>query len=284
MTTKPLVLGAVAYDAKVVTIWDGFQRWFQAHGLPFDYVLFSNYERQVESQFDGTIDVAWNSPLAWLQASRIAAALGRNAEAIAMRDSDCNLTSIVLVRAGAGIARVSDLKGKRVATGAPDSPQATLIPLGHLADAGLAPGADFEVVPFDRLPGKHGDHIGGERDAARALAKGEVDAACVIDANHLLFAQDGTLPAGSVRVLDRTPAYDHCNFTVVGPLTPTAARFRDLLLGMRYADPEVRTLFDLEGLKEWRPGRTGGYAALEQAVDRFGTIDVFVAGVASRCR
>lgn len=283
MGAKPVVLGAVAYDAKVVTIWDGFQRWFQERGLPFDYMLFSNYERQVESQFDGAIDVAWNSPLAWLQASRIAAALGRRAEAIAMRDSDCDLSSIFLVRASSDLARLSDLKGRRVATGAPDSPQATLIPLGHLAAEGLAPGTDFEVVMFDRLAGKHGDHVGGERDAARALAKGEADAACILDANHLLFSQDGTLATGSVRVLGRTAPYDHCNFTVVGAPSPGIARFRELLLSMRYADPEVRALFDIEGLKEWRPGRTGGYATLAQAVDRFGTIDAFVASVASRC-
>mgnify|MGYP003381555109 CR=1 FL=1 len=33
---------------------------------PFDYVLYSNYERQVEAQFEGAIHLAWNSPLAWV--------------------------------------------------------------------------------------------------------------------------------------------------------------------------------------------------------------------------
>jgi len=164
-----LLLGAVAYDPKVVTIWDGFLRYFEKSGLPFDYVLFSNYERQVEAQFAGQIHVAWNSPLAWIQSERIAAALGRKAEAIAMRDSDCDLTSIVLVRADSGILSVADLKGKRVAVGAGDSPQATLIPLNLIAAQGVRPEQDFSVLRFDKLVGKHGDHIGGERDAARAL-------------------------------------------------------------------------------------------------------------------
>ena len=48
MNGTPLLLGAVAYDPKVVTIWDGFQKYFEEHGLPFDYVLYTNYERQVE--------------------------------------------------------------------------------------------------------------------------------------------------------------------------------------------------------------------------------------------
>ena len=33
-------------------------------------------------------------------------------------------------------------------------------------------------------------------------------------------------------------------------------RFVELLLGMSYDDPAVRPLLELEGLKEWRPGRT----------------------------
>jgi hypothetical protein len=43
-----IVLGAVAYDAKVVPIWEGFE-FFVSRGLPFDFVLCSNYERQVEA-------------------------------------------------------------------------------------------------------------------------------------------------------------------------------------------------------------------------------------------
>ena len=46
-------MGAVAYDAKVVTIWDGFRRWFADRGLDFDYVLYSHYERQVEGCLTG---------------------------------------------------------------------------------------------------------------------------------------------------------------------------------------------------------------------------------------
>jgi phosphonate transport system substrate-binding protein len=41
------------------------------------------------------------------------------------------------------------------------------------------------------------------------------------------------------------------------------------LLGMSYDDPSLRPLLDMEGLKKWLPGRVSGYAALEQAVDRY---------------
>src|SRR5580700_7300106 len=177
MSSMTFLLGAVAYDPKVVTIWDGFKQYFEERGFLFDYILYTTYERQVESHFAGHIHVAWNSPLAWLQSERIARGLGRRAEAICMRDTDRDLTSVIVVRSSAGIHNIDDLKGKRVAVGANDSPQATLIPLSCLANLGLNPGKDFEVLSFDKLVGKHGDHIGGEREAARALLRGEADAA-----------------------------------------------------------------------------------------------------------
>jgi ABC-type phosphate/phosphonate transport system substrate-binding protein len=263
-----VVMGAVAYDAKVVTIWEGFKEWFARHDLSFDYVLYSNYERQVEALLAGHVQVAWNSPLAWLRARRMAAATGAQAAALAMRDTDRDLTSVVVARADSEIAAVSALAGLTLGVGAIDSPQATLIPLGHLRSLGLELERDVKIRYHDVGVGKHGDHVGGERDAARALMAGEVDAACMIDGNHLLFTTEGTLPQGATRMLTQTPPFDHCNFTVVGDApSPDLDRFRSLLLSMSYDDPEVRPLLDLEGLTAWRDGRTTGYDQLERAVD-----------------
>jgi phosphonate transport system substrate-binding protein len=260
---RDLILGAVAYDAKVVPIWEGFRTYFQSHGLAFDFVLYSNYERQVAAHLRGDIDVAWNSPLAWVATARTA---GRRAAAIAMRDTDCDLTSVVLVRADQPIREVADLRGKRIGVGAADSPQATLIPLLALADAGV----EGVVVRHDVLLGKHGDHIGGERDAVKALLAGDVDAACVIDGNRLAFAREGLFGPGELHAVLQTAPYDHCNFTVLDGAPNMVTRFRELLLAMSYDDPGVRPLLDMEGLRAWRPGRTTGYALLERAVARFG--------------
>lgn len=263
-----LLLGAVAYDPKVVTIWEGFKAYFERHDLPFDYILYSNYERQVESHLKGDFHVAWNSPLAWVRTARLASSRGGEFRALAMRDTDQDLTSVIVVRNDSTIQSVADLRDKKVAVGAVDSPQATLIPLSHLRSQGLTPGEDFQVIHNDLLGGKHGDHIGGERDAARSLMAGDADAACMIDGNHLLFITEGTLPSGATRVLCQTDTYDHCNMTV-GPAAPNALvkRFHKLLMEMSYEDPEVRPLLDLEGLKVWREGRVEGYRALERAVD-----------------
>jgi ABC-type phosphate/phosphonate transport system substrate-binding protein len=271
MATRPFTLGAVAYDPKVVTIWEGFQAWFGERGFPFDYVLFSNYEAQAEAHLAGVVDVTWDSPLAWVRTRRLAAAAGRRARAVAMRDTDQDLTSVILVRADSDLADLPQLAGRTVGTGALDSPQATLLPLAHLAAHGLDPATTIDVRRFDVMVGKHGDHIGGERDAVSALVGGSVDAACVIDGNQLAFAKDGLIAPGAVRILGRTAPYDHCTMTVLDDVDDaTTDRFVELLLSMSYDDPEVRPLLQLEGLKAWRPGRVSGYDQLEAAVDTLG--------------
>ena len=269
-----LLLGAVAYDPKVVTIWDGFRVWLRGQGLPFDYVLYSNYERQVEELVAGRIQLAWNSPLAWVRASRLAQVAGVTLHPVTMRDTDCDLTSVIVVRGDSPVQTPRDLRGRVVATGAVDSPQATLLPLSLLRAAGLQPGGDVRVRRFDVGVGLHGDHIGGERDAAHALAAGEADAACMIDSNLLLFARESVLAPGTTRIIAQTPPYDHCTMTA-GPTADAALieAFSELLLGMSYADPQLRPLLDLEGLKEWRRPRLDGYQQLERAVDESGFYD-----------
>jgi phosphonate transport system substrate-binding protein len=266
-----LVMGAVAYDSKVVTIWDGFRRHLLERSLPFDFVLYSNYERQAEDLIKGHVDAAWNSPLAWIRSVRLAAAAGAGVEALVMRDTDRDLKSLIVVRAGSGLDSLPQLVDSTVATGAVDSPQANLLPLSLLRRHGLVAGKNLTVRRFDVGVGLHGDHIGGERDAARALAAGAVDAACMIDSNHLLFAREGVLPAGSTRVIGETDAFDHCNMTIGPSANPSEVSvFRELLLAMSYDDASVRPLLDLEGLKLWCPGRTTGYAALHTAVEETG--------------
>ncbi|HXX18396.1 MAG TPA: PhnD/SsuA/transferrin family substrate-binding protein [Candidatus Acidoferrum sp.] len=262
-----LRIGAVAYDPKVVTIWEGFLPYFAKHGAEIDYVLYSNYDAQVEANLSGEVDVAWNSPLAWVksQIDSKGACL-----AIAMRDSDRDLTTKIIVRTNSRFTSLPDLKGKTIAVGASDSPQATLIPLNLVAESGLDPFRDCKVLYHNVMVGKHGDHVGGERDAARALASGAADAACVLDANYGVFVNEGTLDPGTTRVLATTPAFDHCNFTVRASLPTNRWKpFVDVLLGMSFRDSEVRAFMEMEGLKRWLPARTTGYTQLEKAVERF---------------
>ena len=261
---RPLLVGSVIYDPKVSIIWDIINRYFADRGCPADTVFYSNYALQVDALLAGHVDIAWNSPLAWVDAQRRA---GGSCRAIAMRDTDRDRRTHLLVRKDGGVRALADLRGKTVAVGAADSPQATLLPLHHLAGAGLEPQRDFRVLRHDVLVGKHGDHVGGEKDALDSLLAGKADAAAVLDLNWATWGADGTADPARVGVLATTERFDHCNFTVTPSADPARIdHWMRVLLAMDYANPEHREMMDLEGLKAWLPGRTSGYAALEAAV------------------
>jgi ABC-type phosphate/phosphonate transport system substrate-binding protein len=262
--TKPILVGAVIYDPKVAIIWDIITSFFAAEGCPIDCVFYTNYELQVAALVDRHIDIAWNSPLAWVDAQ---ARTGGRCRAVAMRDTDRDRISHLVVRGDEGVRTVADLRGRTVATGAIDSPQATLLPVEHLRRAGLIAGRDYHVQRHDLLVGKHGDHVGGEREALRALESGKADAAAMLDLNWEAWCADGTIDPRRMRILASTAPFDHCNFTVLesGPAA-RAAEWAAVLFRMRYDNPAHREMMDLEGLKAWLPGRVSGYAALTDAV------------------
>lgn len=263
---KPVVVGAVLYDPKVSTIWEIIRDFFEAHGCPMDVVYYTSYELQVQALVDGHLDVAWNSPLAWLDAQR---ASGGRCRAIAMRDTDRDRVSHLVARIDSGIESLDDLRGRTVAVGAADSPQATLIPLAMLGRAGLEPSRDFHVRRFDVLVGKHGDHVGGELEAFRCLAAGEADASAMLDLNWATWTADGTLDPARYGILATTDLFDHCVFTVRDDFDADVEhRWLKVLYSMSYEDPKHREMMDLEGLKEWLPGRTSGFGPLQDAVER----------------
>jgi ABC-type phosphate/phosphonate transport system substrate-binding protein len=263
--TKPLTMGAVLYDPKVSIIWEIIREFFETNGIAMDVVYFTNYEKQVEALVSGLVDIAWNSPLAWLETQHV----GKNGfAAIAMRDTDCDRCTHFIVRKGGGIATIADLRGKTVAMGAKDSPQATLIPTEFLRSNGLESGRDYQVQRFDVLVGKHGDHVGGELDAFKHLASGKASASTMLDLNWLRWAADGTINANEFEILATTDRFDHCVFAVRKDFPEQVkANWLKVLFSMSYDNPKHREMMDMEGLKAWAPGRTTGFGILTRAVE-----------------
>src|SRR2546422_5376574 len=123
---RPILVGAVAYAARAVPIWDGMREYFRETGPEIDYVLFSNYDRQVQALLARQIDIAWNTNLAWVKVHQRTRGTCR---ALAMRDVDAQFTTVFVARADSGVQSLADLRGKRVALGSADSAQAAILPL-----------------------------------------------------------------------------------------------------------------------------------------------------------
>lgn len=258
--SKPILVGAVLYDPKVSVIWDIIREFFETNGCPMDVVFYTNYELQVTAHLAGHVDIAWNSPLAWVDSQRRS---GDGCRAIAMRDTDRDRVSYLVARQG---TTLESLKGQTVAFGAQDSPQATLIPLGQLHRRGLEAGRDFTVRRFDLLVGKHGDHIGGELEAFKCLKSGDAAACAMLDLNWDGWSKDGTINPQEFAILDTTEKFDHCVFTVLKDFPKDREEpWLKVLHSMSYDNPKHREMMDLEGLKAWMPGRTSGFGPLTEA-------------------
>jgi ABC-type phosphate/phosphonate transport system substrate-binding protein len=269
---KAIRLGAVLYDPKVSVIWEIICEFFESRSVPMDVSFYSTYEQQVDALVDRKVDIAWNSPLAWLDTQHRS---GNTFHAVAMRDTDCDRVTHFVVRRESGFQRLEDLRGRDVAMGASDSPQATLIPMEQLARKGLDAGRDYTVRRFDVLVGKHGDHIGGELDAFRSLQRGEAAASCMLDLNWKTWTQDGTVNPDEFETLARTERFDHCVFAVSPELPVEIIKpWLNALFSMNYGNPKHREMMDMEGLKAWVPGRTTGFDMLTAAVLRTGFFEV----------
>jgi phosphonate transport system substrate-binding protein len=264
MDTTTVRVGAVAYDPKVVTIWEAMRDYFREAGEPTDYVLFSNYEAQVAALLAGQIDIAWNTNVAYVRCEQ---ALGGQARVLAMRNTDRDFTTRLVVRADSGVSDLAGLRGKRLALGSADSAQAAILPLFYLRQAGLDPERDLTLLRFDLDVGKHGDTGTSELEVLRALHERRADAGMVGHTTWLQQLEQGGVNSALVRSVWTSPPYSHCNFTARPEFDgERAARWTAALLRMEYHDPRWRRLMDLEGLTAWLPGQKDGYEDLARAL------------------
>jgi ABC-type phosphate/phosphonate transport system substrate-binding protein len=270
VSPRTLWLGAVAYDPKVVTIWEGMRRFFHddAH-LPIEIVLFQTYEAQVAALLAGPadpvprIDIAWNTNLAFLQARESS---GRACEPLAMRDTDLGWTTVVIAPTGGAVTALSDLNGRTLALGSRDSGHAAILPVHFLRQHGLEEGRDYRSLRFDTDVGKHGDTGTSEVDVLRAVLDGRADAGAVGSPFWSNVTAQRIAPAGALTAIWTSPPYSHCMFTARDGLeADLRKRFVDALLSMRFDNPAHRPTLEAEGLKQWIVADVSGYDSLQAA-------------------
>jgi ABC-type phosphate/phosphonate transport system substrate-binding protein len=268
---QPILVGAVAYDPRVVPIWEGMRDYFREAGPPIDYILFSNYDRQCEALLARQIDIAWNTNLAWVKLQR---RTGGTCRALAMRDADAGFTTVFAAWAESGIKSLADVRGKRLALGSADSAQAAILPVHFLQQAGIDAERDCTLLRYDLDVGKHGDTGTSELEVLRALVEGKAQAGALGGATWSRQVAEGRIDTHQVRPFWTSAGYCHCNFTVRADFPEDLGRqWTASLLAMRYDSPRWRGLMDLEGLKRWipaEPANVAGYDMLFDAVERQG--------------
>jgi ABC-type phosphate/phosphonate transport system substrate-binding protein len=262
-----ILVGAVAYHPRIVTIWERFRDYFAAAGAPTDYVLYSNYERLVDALLAGRVDIGWNTNTAYVAAEQ---RIGGDARLLGMRDVDADFRTVVVTRRGEAFASPAELQGRRLALGSRDSGHAAILPLHYLAREGYA-ADESSLLRFDTDLGKHGDTGDSELRVVEAVAAGDADAGALGDATWAALRIEGREAVGELEVAWRSPSYYHCNFTALPSFDAArAAAWSDALLAMSYDDPRLRPAMDLEGVKRWLPADKDGYRELAEAMQEQG--------------
>lgn len=268
--SRTIWIGAVAYDPKVVTIWEGMRRYFneEAH-LPVEVVLFQSYEMQVAALLsqpgDPTprIDIAWNTNLAYLQAEAWSKASCRP---IAMRDTDIGWTSQIVAVTGGPIATLADLKNRTLALGSRDSGHAAILPVYFLERENLTEDKDYHTLRFNTDLGKHGDTGASEVEVVRAVLDGRADAGAIGSPFWKTVQSQHLVPQGALTEIWTSPPFNHCMFTARPDLDPALDQeFVEALAAMSYDNPNHRVVLEAEGLRRWESPHLDGYEALRAA-------------------
>jgi len=264
-----LMIGCIDYTDQIRTIWEGMRQHYLKNGVEFDFVLFTSYERQVEALMGGFIDIAWNGPLAHVRTEK---RTNNTCLKLGMRDVDCGFLTHVIVRKTAGITAVKDLKGRRLAAGTRDSPQACILPMHYLKSQGVGL-ETLEVTFFDRDLGKHGDTAVGEIEVMNELAKGSFDAGFVSDLMWQRALSSGDINGGKGEELEilseaKVPVFNHCQFDALSTLDSKKKQlFEDTLFKMDYAKEDDRRVMQLEGIRErWEKFSEEGYKTMREAL------------------
>ena len=268
--SRTIWVGAVAYDPKVVTIWEGMRRYFveEAH-LPLEVILFQSYEAQVQALLASPgdpaprIDMAWNTNLAYLQTDEWS---GHRCRPIAMRDTDLGWTTKIVAVRGGPVATLADLRNRTLALGSRDSGHAAILPVHFLRRQGLAEGQDYRTLRFNSDLGKHGDTGRSEAEVIRAVLDGRADAGAIGSPFWKAVHSERLVPDGALGEIWTSPPYNHCMFTARPDLDPAIERrFADALSKMSYDNPSHRVVLDAEGLRQWVVPHLDGYESLREA-------------------
>ena len=258
-------LGGAASPA-YINVFRGLQTHFRRHGIPLDWVLYADYDALVEAFVKREIDLAWNSPLAYV---KIKHRLDDPCQVVAMRDVDVDFTTHFVTAAGSGITTMQDLKGKRVALGSRGSAQAGLLAHYFLQQMGLDPTQDLAACTFydERPSGAPSD----EQDVVQRVCQGEYDAGAVTPRTLDAMQAAGTLQPGSLRILWTSPGYSHCCFTTHSDMEPALAQqITQAFVAINAEDPAGKAVLEGEKCSAFVPGTTKGWEMLEKAAAQAG--------------
>lgn len=228
-------------------------------GMEVKFVPVTDYPAVVEGLAGGHVDLAWLGGFTFVQARRRTG----NAIPIVQRAEDAHFHSKFITRAGSGITKLEDLKGKTFAFGSPSSTSGHLMPRYFLLQAGIDPEKSFSHYAFS-----------GAHDAtAKWVEGGKVDAGALNESVWKKLVDDKKIDPAKVVVFYTTPDFYDYNWTVRGDLDPKLVqKLKAAFLALDPANPEHKKILDLQRASRYVETRPENYAGIESAARSAGLV------------
>ncbi|HME91216.1 MAG TPA: putative selenate ABC transporter substrate-binding protein [Myxococcaceae bacterium] len=228
-------------------------------GAKVSFVPVSDYAATVEGLAARKLDLVWYGGFTFAQARR------RTDTAIPLvqREEDAQFHSKFIVPADSKAKTLADLKGTNFAFGSVSSTSGHLMPRYFLMQNGIDPDKDFAKVAYS----------GAHDVTAKWVESGKVQAGALNESVLAKLFEENKLDKAKVRVLWTTPPYFDYNWTVRGDLDPKlVAKLKSAFLGLDYANPEHKTILDLQRTKRFIPTSPQNYESIEKAAKAAGLL------------
>lgn len=161
-------------------------------GRPVELIIPTNYNATVEGIGNGSLDIAYFGGLTYVKAHRRYGAVP-----LVQRDVDQKFHSLMITRAGSGITKLSDLRGRTFCFGDINSTSGHLVPRLVLKRAGL---------PIDKAL-KSFRYTGSHPATAQAVATGVCDAGAIDETVFKSLVDEGKISAAAVKVFYVSPIF-----------------------------------------------------------------------------
>lgn len=250
---------SVAMDASAayVKIFDDYISYLRKGGLEIEVVHLAPNDTALRYFLEGKVDMFWGGPLNFAIINHHFK--GQQLNPLA-EDTDIDCHSVFLVKADSSIESIQDLKDTVISTGPYFSAESRIIPIQYLKESGLECGRDYKEANFE-----------SQNAGIEAMMQGEVDVAITFYRNFLRQLATGVYMDWELKVIGKTPYWDHCIFAGLPGLDQRKKedyqRFIELMLAMDAKDPMVAESMRLEGVNRWVLGRPDRYQLLLDGCD-----------------